>query len=332
MMARVAAPLLAAGAVVAIASLLAPGYVRTEPATRAIFIANGLGCGVATVLVARFGIPRRWILPVALGGDLATVSILLGLRDPSQAGPLVLALSMPTLLVALFGSARAAATQVLTATVSACALLALAGDPLPELLLHTVLSLYASAGSAYIVVRLREHLEASLVNERAVSVTDALTVTSNRRGFESGAPAVVERAARIGLPVTVLIGDIDHFKRVNDTYGHAVGDEVLRTVAEAIRSCVREGDLVARLGGEEFAVLTTMRADGLPALAERIREAVAERCAAWQTTISIGGTWSYLGPDSPAAVLEAVWEIVDRADGNLFTAKRTGRDRVVVSA
>jgi diguanylate cyclase (GGDEF)-like protein len=211
-------------------------------------------------------------------------------------------------------------------------MLALTGDGGGRLLLHAALALYSCAGSAFIVVRLRHQLEESLIKERAVSVTDALTVTSNRRGFESGAPAVVDRAALSGLPVTVLIGDVDHFKRINDTYGHAVGDEVLRAVADAIRDCVRDGDLVARLGGEEFAVLTTMPPEGLPVLAERIRTAVAERCSAWGTTISIGGSWSWLGPDAPTAVLEAVWEIVDRADGNLFTAKREGRDRVVLSA
>jgi hypothetical protein len=119
MFARVAAPLLAAGTVVAIGSLLVPDYVRPGTLIQLIFLSIAGGCGVATLVVARFGIPRRWILPVALGGDLATVSILFGLRDPGQGSPLVLALGLPTLLVALFGTARAASVQVLAATASA---------------------------------------------------------------------------------------------------------------------------------------------------------------------------------------------------------------------
>jgi diguanylate cyclase (GGDEF)-like protein len=123
--------------------------------------------------------------------------------------------------------------------------------------------------------------------------------------------------------------DIDRFKRTNDTYGHAVGDEVLRAVAGAIAGAVREDDVPARYGGEEFAVLLRNPSrDEAVEVGERIRAAVAaldlSRHGVPRTSVSVGVAVA----DEPG---RAIAEVIERADGALFEAKRKGRDRVVAA-
>lgn len=329
--ARIVAPLLAVGSVLSIVNMLLPGYLRPGAVPLAVFLSTAVGSALSAFLVARFGIPGRFVLPAALAGDANAVLVLWSLQHPAGAGPIVLSLSLPTMLVSLFGSAREVAAQAVAAAASGGAILALAGDGWPEIVPHLLLTAYASAGSAYVVLRLRLRLESTVTQARQQSVTDELTTLHNRRGFEDRARWIIADAVRLDRPVTVLLGDVDHFKRVNDTYGHAVGDQVLRTVAEAVSACVRETDVVARLGGEEFVVLSTVTPERVPVLAERIRQAVADACAPWGVTISIGGSWSRLPADLDPA-LETVWTLVDEADGRMFEAKRDGRNRVRVPA
>ena len=99
---------------------------------------------------------------------------------------------------------------------------------------------------------------------------DALTGVANRRSFELALAREIDRVARSGEPALLLVLDIDHFKRVNDTHGHAAGDLIIKAVAQALLDCVRPMDLVARIGGEEFAVV-------LPNCATAFGETVAER-------------------------------------------------------
>lgn len=154
--------------------------------------------------------------------------------------------------------------------------------------------------------------------------TDALTGLANRRAFDERLRQEAQRSARYGPAPALLLADLDHFKRVNDTYGHPVGDLVLRAVADRCRQAVRDADLVARVGGEEFAILLVAAGDEqLRQVAERVRGLVAGepvevgggvrlRC-----TISVGG-----------AVLDGeVDELVAAADRALYAAKDLGRNR-----
>jgi diguanylate cyclase (GGDEF)-like protein len=158
--------------------------------------------------------------------------------------------------------------------------------------------------------------------------TDSLTDLPNRRHFMEAAAQELARAARFGGTLTVLMLDLDHFKRVNDTYGHKTGDAVLQRLAEVCRAALREIDLPARLGGEEFAVLlpNTDHAAALD-VAERLRQAVAameiptERSPAPQITVSIGV--AELDPSMPG-----IDALLNRADRALYRAKREGRNRV----
>src|SRR5690606_33519417 len=108
------------------------------------------------------------------------------------------------------------------------------------------------------------------------ALTDPLTGMQNRRYFDGALAEYLSEFRRIGKPVGLMILDLDHFKQINDTHGHDVGDEVLRAVAKCLQDMTRYHDVVARLGGEEFAVVApNMDGDLLLKLAERIRKAIA---------------------------------------------------------
>jgi diguanylate cyclase (GGDEF)-like protein len=158
------------------------------------------------------------------------------------------------------------------------------------------------------------------------ALTDPLTGMQNRRYFDDALREYIEEFRRIDRPIGLMILDLDHFKDVNDTHGHDVGDEVLRAVASCLRDMTRYHDIVARLGGEEFAVVApNMNEDLLVKFAERIRKAVASMAVQsgnvrLKVTTSVGlAVW-----DSR----ESGEEFYRRADRLLYQAKRMGRNRV----
>ncbi len=169
------------------------------------------------------------------------------------------------------------------------------------------------------LVRLREQL-------REQAITDSLTGLFNRRHFTELAHKELARARRHRHPTSLLMLDIDHFKRVNDRFGHPVGDAVLRQLAELLRAVVRAEDTAARVGGEEFALLlprTPLEAG--QQLAERIRHAVRESenllPGGERLTLSLGVVVSSEGSDKLDRLYAA-------ADAQLYRAKQAGRDRV----
>ena len=158
--------------------------------------------------------------------------------------------------------------------------------------------------------------------------TDALTGLPNRRYFDEFC-ALLARRRRSEDAIGVLMVDIDRFKVLNDTHGHAIGDEVLRAVASAIAGAVREDDVPARFGGEEFAVLlrNPSRNEAFE-VGERVREAVA---ALDLTAFGVVAASVSVGVAVAEAPDEPIDEIVERADRALYDAKRAGRDRVVAA-
>lgn len=162
---------------------------------------------------------------------------------------------------------------------------------------------------------------------------DGLTKLMNRRALMATLEAEQGRVRRGGPPWALLLVDVDHFKRVNDMHGHAVGDEVLCRVAAVLRRSAREVDTVARMGGEEFCVLAPLTdLHGAALLAERLRQAVAnstdEGQGAVPVTVSIGVALSLPAPAGAAAPVETAEAALARADVALYRAKDAGRNRV----
>ena len=165
---------------------------------------------------------------------------------------------------------------------------------------------------------------------RRQALTDGLTGIYNRRGFDEELTAAAQSAAMSGLPLSLIMIDIDHFKKFNDAFGHQVGDEVLRLVARVINDSVIQTHTTARYGGEEFAVI--LPETGLGAaeqVAESIRSKMAKRRIVKRSTgtnlgsvtVSAGAAELYAGEASDA--------LLERADAALYRAKQQGRNQVV---
>jgi len=158
---------------------------------------------------------------------------------------------------------------------------------------------------------------------------DPLTSLGNRMALDSALATEIARAQRFGHPFSLLVVDIDHFKRINDTLGHSTGDQVIRGVAALIRDCLRPYDQAFRFGGEEFVVLLsqTELAKALN-IAERIRKRIAQRCST--DTVTTGKVTVSIGAGEIRST-ETVEELFDRTDRALYRAKNEGRNRSVAA-
>ncbi len=173
-------------------------------------------------------------------------------------------------------------------------------------------------------------LQSNLNKARSEARTDGLTGVSNRKAFDESLAREISRAAKEKTPLCLIIGDIDHFKQFNDTWGHRTGDQVLRLVASCLKADRREDDTVARYGGEEFAIIlpgiTTAEAERI---ANVVREAVQARELVKRSTgetlgrvtMSLGVATYHPGDKSAS--------LIERADACLYAAKRGGRNRVI---
>jgi two-component system cell cycle response regulator len=175
---------------------------------------------------------------------------------------------------------------------------------------------------------LRENVRASI----ELAMLDGLTGLFNRRHFDLNLPKLIESCLSRRRPLSLLVFDIDHFKRINDTHGHDVGDQVLRLLAQRLRGALRQSDLICRLGGEEFAVIMPdTDLDRAASVGNRVRLAIAEYPFAVgqgrgpiDVTISAGvaGAVEGLSPEM----------LYRRADAGLYRSKQAGRNRVCAAA
>lgn len=178
--------------------------------------------------------------------------------------------------------------------------------------------------------RTRELQEANARLER-LAVTDGLTGVFNHRRFQEAMQAELLRAERHRRPMSVLMVDVDYFKKVNDALGHPAGDELLRRLAQVLGADLRQTDLIARYGGEEFAVVLpeTTKSEAMQ-VAERMRAAVEERindgATSWPTRVTVSIGVATFPDDGKAGE-----HIVAAADQAMYVAKRQGRNRVIGS-
>ncbi|MGO9427458.1 diguanylate cyclase, partial [Rhodoblastus sp.] len=184
-------------------------------------------------------------------------------------------------------------------------------------------------------IRHKRYADGLRSNVQAVmelAVVDPLTGLHNRRYLESHLVSLLEQAVQKGRPLSAMFLDIDHFKRVNDGYGHDAGDDVLKSFAARVKHLVRGADLMCRFGGEEFVVvMPDTKLSVARTIGERIRAAVAaspfaidKGARAIPVTVSIGVAASDCG-DTPDALFK-------RADRALYLSKNSGRNRVTASA
>jgi diguanylate cyclase (GGDEF)-like protein len=202
-------------------------------------------------------------------------------------------------------------------------MLTLASGWIAVFVLETILYVI---GTAFILLTLAR--EKTLRVHRTAALTDPMTGLLNRRGFDESARRTLAARAGGRLPVAALVFDLDHFKRINDRFGHALGDETLKLFAEVISRGMRADDLIARLGGEEFAVLIGGSLEDGVAAAERIRVAFETAARA------VGGR--YVGATVSVGVAcgnpnEGMETLLSRADEALYEAKNGGRNRIATA-
>lgn len=176
-----------------------------------------------------------------------------------------------------------------------------------------------------------ERLREELVRTRHEALTDALTGVLNRKGFDRAMAEIMDGYSSESGPLSLLVVDIDHFKKVNDTYGHLLGDKVLRTIAQTMKQRLKGRDTVARYGGEEFVVLLPdTQPERAAIVAEQLRSVIENGKIRrgdggeliGTVTISVGGT-AYI-PGEPVS------EFIHRADEAMYQSKRAGRNRVTM--
>jgi len=174
-------------------------------------------------------------------------------------------------------------------------------------------------------------LSDELTRVRLLSLTDELTGLPNRRAFLRRIEDEVARVQRYGFPLSLSLIDLDHFKQVNDKYGHAGGDEVLQLYSKNILSIFRHHDLVARYGGEEFAVLLpNTDAEGALRALTKVKNRAAE--TRWQPNGQMIPVPSFSSGVSLYKPGETASAFIERADKALYRAKRLGRNRVEIDA
>jgi diguanylate cyclase (GGDEF)-like protein len=329
--ARCLAALLGVGAVLGSLNLVIGGAVQAGP-TRAVYVATmALLLALGLVVLVRRQVTAAATAAVVVVGDLVYVVVAESVTDPLRfASPLMLLLCC--VAAAWFLEPPMLAVHM-ALVVAACAAALSRSFPDPAgLVVQVTVAAAVLDMMTLVVFLLRRRVQRLLVHTVALSSTDPLTGLANRRSLVEQAPRIWRQARRDGERVAALVLDLDHFKRLNDAFGHAAGDDVLRCVSAALSATVRPADVLARTGGEELVVLGLV-ADHSEArhLAERLRSAVATSGSAQhrRVTVSIGVALTRPGYGEDPA--DALWRLIDRADVAMYQAKQGGRDQVALA-
>jgi diguanylate cyclase (GGDEF)-like protein len=325
--ARLGASMFLGGALVTVLSIAA---AQPEHADRRGYVMLALAQVAFAGLV--LCIPRslgKHFIPgmVVLGGIVAVSAAVLlnGERDGGDALLNELYYVWPALYVGYFFRRPGIVGSLATIGVFYAGVLSL--QPLDPSIAVTrwLVTVSVTTGAAFTLHAIRSQVDGLLRKLRETARTDPLTAVLNRRGFEELAERELAAAGRDGRPCALLLGDIDHFKHLNDRFGHAAGDAALASVAGLITRTCRPTDVVARIGGEEFAVLLPGASlEDAVATAERIREGVQSDTGAQHALTVSFGVASY------AVHGRSLAELMAAADSALYRAKADGRDRTVL--
>jgi diguanylate cyclase (GGDEF)-like protein len=322
------AALLVAGAAMGTINLFVNDVLRNGP-QRWLYGATMAACLLAAIpLLVRQRAGRRHTFGLVLLGDLIYLVVVFCVDDPVRyATPLMLL--FPAFGAAWFlGRWELAVNMVVTPVVCLIALWPSYDNAVGLGVQVGVSAGMLNAGALGVFV-LRRRVQRLLVATQTLSHLDPLTGLFNRRYLVGQAPRLWRQARRDGTRVAAMMLDLDHFKRLNDAYGHAAGDAVLRAVAASLGATVRPTDVLARTGGEEIVVLGLVGdPDEAARLAERLRTAVATSRTAdgHAVTASIG--IALTRPVDGEDPTDGLWRLIDRADAAMYEAKQQGRDRV----
>jgi diguanylate cyclase (GGDEF)-like protein/putative nucleotidyltransferase with HDIG domain len=308
------------GGLLALASLLLPH--PPEVLDAGVLAVGSFACvsGMVLLLAPQVMPPQYLTLVLACGSCLISAGVVL---SHSSASVYALLYVWVGFQAAYFFSRRHAAAHV--AGVAAAYAVALAFVPGSDRAERWLLLVGTVVVISLMVAVLRERVDRLIARLADAARTDALTGLLNRRGFQELMEVETERSLRSARPLAILVGDLDHFKHLNDRFGHAAGDHALRRFAEIATLASRRIDAVARIGGEEFALLlpdTEQHAAYL--LAERLRRAVKEPSSEGELPTVSFGVASF---PTHAADAEALMHAADQA---LYAAKAMGRDRSVI--
>jgi diguanylate cyclase (GGDEF)-like protein len=318
--------LFAAAALICLAGVVLPGDAELDEGV--LLVTAGVAAVVAAFLfIANERVPDWTYHPIGAAGTAVATGAAYGWGTGSAYGPL---LYVWVTMFAFYVFSRGAALVHLALMSAAYAVALVIEDPAENPLDGWIATVVTLLGTGLFVSFVRHRLGSMFHRLRDAAQRDPLTELFNRRGFQDVFDTELERARRAAQPLSLIVGDLDRFKRINDVHGHAAGDSVLIRVADAIRGAKRGFDSAARVGGEEFAVLApNCDEHGAYMLAERIRAAVQEAISSRERdarlTISFGISTFPLHGQSADGLLRT-------ADQALYAAKRLGRNRSVISS
>jgi diguanylate cyclase (GGDEF)-like protein len=318
--------LFAAAALICLAGVVLPGDAELDEGV--LLVTAGVAAAVAAFLfLANERVPDWTYHPIGVMGTAVATGAAYGWGTGSAYGPL---LYVWVTMFAFYVFSRGAALVHLALMSAAYAVALVIEDPAENPLDGWIATVVTLLGTGLFVSFVRHRLGSMFHRLREAAQRDPLTELFNRRGFQDVFDTELERARRAEQPLSLIVGDLDRFKRINDVHGHAAGDSVLMRVADAIRGAKRGFDSAARVGGEEFAVLApNCDEHGAYMLAERIRAAVQEAISSRERdarlTISFGISTFPLHGQSADGLLRT-------ADQALYAAKRLGRNRSVISS
>jgi diguanylate cyclase (GGDEF)-like protein len=325
-LAPIAGLLFGAAALICLAGVLVPGTAQFDDDALLVTAAAAAFVG-ALLFVANERVPEWTHHPIGLMGIAVSTAAAYGWGSESAYGPL---LYVWVTMFAFYVFTRGVALAHLALMAAAYALALALEDPAENPLDGWIATVGTLLGTGLFVSFVRDRLSDLFHRLRDAANRDPLTDILNRRGFQRVFDTELERARRADQSLSLIVGDIDRFKRVNDAHGHAAGDAALIRVADAIRGAKRGFDSAARVGGEEFAVLAPdCDEHGAYMLAERIRAAVREALSQEPEdaplTISFGiSTFPTHGQSADG--------LLRTADQALYAAKRLGRNRSVISS
>jgi len=320
LMSRALGGLFLAGGTLALLTVLLPHAAHANELGLVIIVANAY-----LVAAGLLGLARRvptWLLPIALGWGSALITGV-AYFSAGRPSPLIFFYLWVFLYSSYFFTRRHAVAQFALVGLAYGAVLA--ARPPPGAVAWWTVGMGTLLVTAVLIWTMRARAESLIARLYDASRTDPLTGLLNRRGYRELLDLELERARRSELPMTVVAGDIDHFKEVNDRAGHQVGDVALQRIARVLQSAKRRIDVASRVGGEEFAlILPDTDQGGALLVAERLRCALLDEFAedAVPITISFGIASFRAHGETAASLLRA-------ADDALYAAKESGRNRSV---